>query len=309
MILSQYISRHDQANIIGSPGYRKPLESLQKFAVDDDVSIKSLQNIGITVQNPGLGNVVFVDESFDGISFDIDFSNRGNNCAIIERGAHLRGRLQLLCDGSTAVFCGGEYNSLTVFCSGNEALFYCGPRCYMGDLVCWIQGDKKILAIGEDCMFGWAIGIRTGDFHGIYDLDSKLSLNPPESTFIGPHVWLTNTIQVMKGVSIGAGSVIGASSIVNKNINKSCLAAGSPARSIRERIGWSRVQNPSEDEVNELLSRDYISDHSAVSSGSSQDKVIFVKRFDLFQDHLLSRKNISRFVRFIQKLASRVGKY
>ena len=38
---------------------------------------------------------------------------------------------------------------------------------------------------------------------------------------------------VLKGVTIGARSIIGAGSVVTKNIPKDCIAAGNPAQIIR----------------------------------------------------------------------------
>jgi maltose O-acetyltransferase len=43
----------------------------------------------------------------------------------------------------------------------------------------------------------------------------------------------TNAI-VLKGVSIGDNSVIGAGSVVTKSIPANCIAAGNPCRVIRE---------------------------------------------------------------------------
>lgn len=51
---------------------------------------------------------------------------------------------------------------------------------------------------------------------------------------IGKNVWLPWRVFIMPGVSIGDNVVIGANSLVSKDLPSNCLAAGSPARVIKE---------------------------------------------------------------------------
>ena len=55
---------------------------------------------------------------------------------------------------------------------------------------------------------------------------------------IGDKVWLTEQCTVMPGVKIGDGAIIGASSLVIRNIPPYCLATGHPAEVIDEDILW-----------------------------------------------------------------------
>ena len=55
---------------------------------------------------------------------------------------------------------------------------------------------------------------------------------------IGNHVWLGNSVVIMKGVHIEDGSVIGIESIVTKDIPCNCIAVGSPAKVIKTNIHW-----------------------------------------------------------------------
>ncbi len=50
---------------------------------------------------------------------------------------------------------------------------------------------------------------------------------------IGDYVWLGERVMVLKGVRIGARSIIGAGSIVTRDIPPACVAVGAPARVIR----------------------------------------------------------------------------
>lgn len=53
---------------------------------------------------------------------------------------------------------------------------------------------------------------------------------------IGKKVWLPWRVFVMPGVSIGDGVVVGADSMINKDVPANCLVAGSPAKIIKENI-------------------------------------------------------------------------
>ena len=51
---------------------------------------------------------------------------------------------------------------------------------------------------------------------------------------IGEDTWLGGGVVVCPGVTIGKRCVIGAGSVVTKDIPDDCLAAGNPARVIRK---------------------------------------------------------------------------
>jgi serine acetyltransferase len=80
----------------------------------------------------------------------------------------------------------------------------------------------------------------------------------PESTCIGPHVWLAHDVLVMKGVEIGAGSVVGARSLVSRTLPARALAVGSPAKVVRTGVSWSRHPYPPAQEMTEIASRVYM---------------------------------------------------
>jgi len=47
-------------------------------------------------------------------------------------------------------------------------------------------------------------------------------------------VWIGANCQILKGVTIGARTVIGAGSVVTKSIPTDCIAAGNPCKVIRK---------------------------------------------------------------------------
>lgn len=114
------------------------------------------------------------------------------------------------------------------------------------------------ITIGHDCNFGdWihisAIseikignGVLTGRFviindnaHG--DISEKELDIPPilrkltskGQINIGNNVWLGDKVAVLGGVTIGDGCIIGANSVVTKDIPPYCVAAGCPAKVLK----------------------------------------------------------------------------
>jgi len=74
--------------------------------------------------------------------------------------------------------------------------------------------------------------ITDSDWHGIYDRLDYIGASRPVS--IGTNVWLGDSVIVCKGVTIGDNSIIGAGSVVTGDIPANVVAAGNPARVIRE---------------------------------------------------------------------------
>ena len=85
-------------------------------------------------------------------------------------------------------------------------------------------------------MFSRNIKIMTSDGHDIIH-DSK-RINQAKSITIGEHVWLADSVTILKGCSVGNGSVVGINSLVTRNIGSNKVAAGVPAVEIKDNINW-----------------------------------------------------------------------
>lgn len=96
--------------------------------------------------------------------------------------------------------------------------------------------ESSTICIGSDCLFGRDCEIRASDGHYIYH--NGLRINESKSVEIGDHVWFANDVLVLKGVKIDHDSVIGARSLVTKNIENNCVAVGNPAKIVRRDITW-----------------------------------------------------------------------
>ncbi|MGO1590533.1 MAG: polysaccharide pyruvyl transferase family protein [Ancrocorticia sp.] len=101
------------------------------------------------------------------------------------------------------------------------------------------SGGASVI-IGNDCMLASNVEIATDEDHAIYDTVTGSRTNPARDITIGEHVWLGKHAAVSGGVTIGSGSIVGFRSIVTKDIPNNVVAAGAPARVVRENVAWER---------------------------------------------------------------------
>ena len=109
-----------------------------------------------------------------------------------------------------------------------------GKRCFLGYRLCILAGADVV--IGDDVLMASDITLCSHN-HGINpDIDipymsQKLTCKPIK---IGDNCWIGDKSIIVAGVSIGRGTIIGAGSIVTKDIPDYCIAAGNPARIIKK---------------------------------------------------------------------------
>lgn len=87
------------------------------------------------------------------------------------------------------------------------------------------------IEIGDNCMLAEDVLITDADWHDVYH---RIFPGKRAPVVLGNNVWLGNRVVVCKGVQIGENSVIGAAAVVTHNIPANVVAAGNPARVIRE---------------------------------------------------------------------------
>lgn len=81
------------------------------------------------------------------------------------------------------------------------------------------------ISLGDECLLGDESLLIDNDYHGVGG-------NPPRCAPItlGKGVWLGSRVIVLRGVTIGEKSIIGAGAVVAKSIPTHVLAVGVPAR-------------------------------------------------------------------------------
>lgn len=140
---------------------------------------------------------------------------------LVDKGATLRW------NGSTSI---GYGSDIEVFPNA-QLTFGGGGATNIGATI--ICGEK--IEIGKNTMLGRHITIR--DNNGSHYMNRQGYKNT-RPVIIGDKVWLTEQCTVMPGVKIGDGAIIGALSLVIRNVPAHCLASGHPAEVIDEDILW-----------------------------------------------------------------------
>lgn len=74
---------------------------------------------------------------------------------------------------------------------------------------------------------------RRNDYPSQVGQDNYLKTIPSAPIVIEDDVWIGSQCQILKGVHIGARTIIAAGSIVTKSIPADCIAGGNPCRVIR----------------------------------------------------------------------------
>lgn len=79
-------------------------------------------------------------------------------------------------------------------------------------------------------------GISTYLFKVFGEDWSNISMNivSKGDTVVGNDVWVGNSATIMPGVKIGDGSIIGANSLVTKDVQPYTIVGGNPAQPIRK---------------------------------------------------------------------------
>ena len=116
----------------------------------------------------------------------------------------------------------------------SEMVAYSGGRLEIGSGVFINYGASlsahQLVSIGDGCQLGSYACLMDNDYHRVEDRTKPGESKP---IILGRNVWLGVRVIVLKGATIGENTVIGAGSVVTRDIPANCLAAGMPAKVIR----------------------------------------------------------------------------
>jgi acetyltransferase-like isoleucine patch superfamily enzyme len=93
------------------------------------------------------------------------------------------------------------------------------------------------IEVGRHCMIGPHCYLTDAN-HGIAG-DQPVYSQPMKTAevVLGDDIWLGAGVVVLAGVHIGAGTIVGAGSVVTADLPGNVIAAGVPARVMRDRAG------------------------------------------------------------------------
>lgn len=122
-----------------------------------------------------------------------------------------------------------------------EAPFHCayGLNIELGEDVFLNAGctilDTASVRIGDQCQLGPHVQIYCAEHHLDPIKRTVEGLEIARPVTIGRQVWIGGRAIILAGVSVGDGAVIGAGSVVTRDVAAGSVVAGNPARPIRSK--------------------------------------------------------------------------
>lgn len=167
---------------------------------------------------------------------------------------HLLDKRRLLTIKGKPVYFGKNFQAWHIGKNGGPESIVIERDIHFGNDVHIAVHDDGKLHIGAGCYFrGWnaiqcnskvTVGPSTliGEFTSINDSDHNMShftKGDPEPflsrpILIGSHVWIGRGCAILKGVSIGDNAIVGANSVVTRDVAPDTVVAGCPAKLIRK---------------------------------------------------------------------------
>lgn len=205
---------------------------------------RSVRGIKVRPSWGGRGNWLVLCQGVKqstGLLIEIDGKLNGN-IIVVGGGSHFTGRLHLQGSGGRIVL-GSDIKwdcEIEARLSSDNNVLFWGMGATSNGVRIVIEGAGRSVTVGDDCMFARNTHVATSDLHGISDAQTGAWLNPPSDVRLGRHVWVGQDAVILKGVNIGSGAIIGARSLVNRDVPPATIAAGSPAKPIKSGVDWTR---------------------------------------------------------------------
>jgi acetyltransferase-like isoleucine patch superfamily enzyme len=115
---------------------------------------------------------------------------------------------------------------------GGESVVSFGEGTHVNNGVA-IVSEGPGIAIGRRCLIGPGVHIYDSDFHPIAAHERGVAAPRTAQVRVGDDVFIGTAAIVLKGVSIGEGSVIGAGSVVFADVPAGAIVSGNPAQELR----------------------------------------------------------------------------
>jgi maltose O-acetyltransferase len=125
--------------------------------------------------------------------------------------------------------------------AGIQPPFYCdyGKNIHLGDDVFFnfncVVLDPARVTIGDRSLFGPNVQIYTAT-HPMESAVRATGVEAAKEIHIGSDVWVGGGAIILPGIRIGSRSIIGAGSVVTKDVPENAVVAGNPARVIRKAV-------------------------------------------------------------------------
>ena len=192
-----------------------------------------------------------INETIDQLVFHITIKYRLGNCgshSVIERPLTVANPRRIMIGEGTRIRRGAVLVVRADPYNGEaRGTIQIGNEVYIGRL-CQIEANNRI-EIQDDTLIADKVFISDHDhaYADVYRPIRYQGWTQGEPIRIGKGSWIGYGACILSGVQIGEHSVVGAGSIVTKNIDSFTVVAGNPARVQkrwdRERLIWTNVSS------------------------------------------------------------------
>lgn len=173
-------------------------------------------------------------ETYDGT---ITFEGHHNH-VVIGHGSHCNG-MSILCRSHGTIHVGDHVRleTLHVYLLAASKLIVGEHTAFVGDASIAAH-EARDVTIGHNCLIAGGVSFTVSDMHSIVDVDTGERVNPPRPIQVGHRVWLGTKSTLLKGTTIGDGSIVAANSLVSGDVAANVLVGGIPAKVLRNRVTW-----------------------------------------------------------------------
>lgn len=113
-----------------------------------------------------------------------------------------------------------------------------GERCYL-----WAGDTSGRIRLGDDVLLAPEVFITASNYGTVAGRRVMSQPKREADVTIGDDVWLGARVVVLPGVTIGDGAIVGACSVVTKDVPPNAIAVGVPARVVAWREGAGPAAN------------------------------------------------------------------
>lgn len=185
--------------------------SLSKNAV-----IGNLELVNSTIRFEGEGHVLYCEGGVKLVNSTIRFCSSENGLLYLSSSRHPYRLDVTIWNNSTVAF---------------------GKNCYFNGNLHAIASERQSIIVGEDCLMSFGIWLRTADPHLLYSCETHERINQSASIVIGDHVWLGQDAMILKGSTIGSGSILAAKALLSgRSVPSNQCWGGVPARMVSKGV-------------------------------------------------------------------------
>ncbi len=113
---------------------------------------------------------------------------------------------------------------------------FIGDYTYINEFSRLSTGKNSCITIGEHCAIGRYVHITSKTHSLVYPTSQEgltQNINLEKNVKIGSHVWIGDKVFIKEGIEIGDFAIIGANSVVTRNVNDFEIVGGVPAKHIK----------------------------------------------------------------------------